>query len=1103
MDKLSTEEEELLVLIKTKPDLQPLFFREAKGLKWFYPLQKEGYFNPENLPSPKKRGEYITVPPWDIANYLANIAPELDSGEGKAYHQEFLSIVENVTEHSKKNEISNYQVWRRFAEILFYISHNIMSDKTIDAVDYWLEDEYGTDLVAEAIGEKLLLKLLNKQDKDATYIASGLLSKLFKVSFKPYPYKNKWQKAHLRFDNHWAKRIIEATAFRVGERLGSKGATVFHDELTRVLKKLKKDGYSSVWQPAIESHDQNSFHDDAENLLVMAYRDSLTGFFQSSHKDAKEYLCKMLDSEYETIQRIAIYHIGRNEKSYENLWDYIIDEKFFQENFRHETWQFLNLNYHFFSNKQRENTLEIIQKKTRNDENGKILKDVSAYIRSIWLAAIKDYSEEEAELYQNQIKITGAEPEHPSFSSYMTSEKSEIVRPSSPYTIKELSEMEITDLIEELKSFKGDGGWEEPSIFGLSQSFKDAIVSDPLRYIEYLDKFKNLDVVYVHSIITGYSECWRKKAEFPWDNIWLHLLQYISKVVRRKGFWDAYTKDVDMQDGYIANRNDVVKAIAALIEDGARSDDHAFDEKHHARIKDILKHLLEHQESVPFGKSGDFDAVTIAINSPRGKCVEALINVALRHCRLADKENNGNHTKTWQEFERYFDKELKREDVNYELFTLIPEYIPNFLYMSKEWFMKNLKNIFSKEDKKRWRCAIQGYSYMRGFAPEVYQHLKSRGYIIDALDDKDLPEYCSSRLVENIVYSFLRNEETLDNKEGLIHTLLSRGKTNEIHQIILTIYSFRSKVRKEITSKVYELWPYVQDSIREKIDFSSENGGKLVTALSLWTVFFKRLDYKMKKCLLEIAPHVNSRYDFPHGLLKNLARISQKQPLEANEIWQAAISGMSKDTYGFLGSKEEVKTILQNLVSIGEEGKRLAKETVTKCAEKGIFSPSKFLSEILNEQKVLKVEEHFKKGIQHYEDGDYDDAISNYTEVIQSDPNHVPAWCNRGLVWRKKEEFEKAISDIDEAIRLDPNTAISWFLRGIVWKDKTDYDKAINDFNQAIRLDSNESRFFVERGRAWKEKYEFDKAIEDFDAAFDYTRYNQRHLRVSDTTQAL
>ena len=46
-----------------------------------------------------------------------------------------------------------------------------------------------------------------------------------------------------------------------------------------------------------------------------------------------------------------------------------------------------------------------------------------------------------------------------------------------------------------------------------------------------------------------------------------------------------------------------------------------------------------------------------------------------------------------------------------------------------------------------------------------------------------------------------------------------------------------------------------------------------------------------------------------------------------------------------------------------------------------------------------------------YEDGDYDGAISDYTKAIESDPNYVSAWCNRGFVWRDEGGYDRAIDD--------------------------------------------------------------------------------------------
>ena len=929
--------EDILLRIKNEPNLRPLFFRKVEGLKWFTLLQKEGYFNPEELPL------------WGAAEYLMKIATHIDSRDSKKnelYQKNILSIIEKATKYAKEKQISDYLLWTRCAEILSYIPNKFMRDETVDAVEYWLEDKYDSSLVSKIIGEKILPKLLDKHDIHSSRVTNKLLPKLFRVSFKPCPpaISPTGQKAYLKFDDYCAKKIIKATALKSGERLRSEGVTVFHNELTRVLKEVKRDRHSYVWQPAIEDHEQNSLHNDAENFLVLAYRDSLTGFVQTSSKEAKEYLQEMLASEYTTIQRIAIHCIGQKGKSYKGFWENIINAKFFHNNYRHEMWHFLELNYPFFTDEQKEKTLKIIREMEQKDKNGNWEK-ASAYEQSVWLTAIKDHSKKEENLYQIQIKITGVEPEHPDFSFYMSREDAEIVDQSSPYTKDELNGMEIPILAMELKSFKGDRGWGKPSIHGLAQNFKEAVVSNPLRYFKNLQELRGIDLTYVHSIISAYSDIWREKAELPWGDIWFHLLQYISEVVGQKEFWDANSNHSD-------SRNEVVKAIGVLIEEGARSDERAFDEQHHDKVKDILKCLLENQKSASFTEYGDFDAMTVAINSGRGRCVKALINVSLRHCRLADKKNENNHVKVWKEFEQHFDIELNRnQDINYEFFTLLPAYIPNFLYMSKEWLMKNLEKIFDQKDEKKWLYAMQGYSYMDGFIPKVHQHLKLHGHILRALNDKDLSERHSSRLVQDIVYSFLREEEQLNDEDNLIRILLSRGKVDEIHEIILTIYSIQSENRQKFVSKIYELWPHLQESIKESIGFSSENGRKLLTTLSLWVEFIEHFDDNKKKWFLEIAPYLYSGYDFPNELLKELARISKRQTFEVSEILLRIIDGMSKVNYGFTSCKEEIKTILENLVSKGQEGIRVAKKIVDECARKGVYQPTEILTEIMNERK--------------------------------------------------------------------------------------------------------------------------------------------------------
>ena len=111
----------------------------------------------------------------------------------------------------------------------------------------------------------------------------------------------------------------------------------------------------------------------------------------------------------------------------------------------------------------------------------------------------------------------------------------------------------------------------------------------------------------------------------------------------------------------------------------------------------VSHNLLSREKGSEFDL--DKDAVSISINSPRGHCIEALINMTLRSCRLSDKNNKKDHSEVWTHFQQYYDAELGRADSKnpeYEFATLVTNYLPNFLYMSKEWVLGNLHRIFDQ-----------------------------------------------------------------------------------------------------------------------------------------------------------------------------------------------------------------------------------------------------------------------------------------------------------------------------------------------------------------------------------------------------------------------
>jgi len=100
-----------------------------------------------------------------------------------------------------------------------------------------------------------------------------------------------------------------------------------------------------------------------------------------------------------------------------------------------------------------------------------------------------------------------------------------------------------------------------------------------------------------------------------------------------------------------------------------------------------------------------------------------------------------------------------------------------------------------------------------------------------------------------------------------------------------------------------------------------------------------------------------------------------------------------------------------------------------------------------------------KRGIEYFEKGDYDSAITDTSESIKLNPNDAMAYGTRGAAYKGKKDFDNAVADFDEAIRLDPNNAPAYGNRGLTYFAKGDKDQAILDLEMAVKLDPQNSGY--------------------------------------------
>ena len=66
-------------------------------------------------------------------------------------------------------------------------------------------------------------------------------------------------------------------------------------------------------------------------------------------------------------------------------------------------------------------------------------------------------------------------------------------------------------------------------------------------------------------------------------------------------------------------------------------------------------------------------------------------------------------------------------------------------------------------------------------------------------------------------------------------------------------------------------------------------------------------------------------------------------------------------------------------------------------------------------------EEYFQHGAVSCNQGDFSQAISDFTKAIEISPDFAVAYYNRGLAYFKQGNFSQASSDYNKAVEIDPN----------------------------------------------------------------------------------
>jgi tetratricopeptide (TPR) repeat protein len=95
-----------------------------------------------------------------------------------------------------------------------------------------------------------------------------------------------------------------------------------------------------------------------------------------------------------------------------------------------------------------------------------------------------------------------------------------------------------------------------------------------------------------------------------------------------------------------------------------------------------------------------------------------------------------------------------------------------------------------------------------------------------------------------------------------------------------------------------------------------------------------------------------------------------------------------------------------------------------------------------------------KKGNYRLEDGQYEEAVKEFSLALEKNPDHIYAHLGLAITYMQMERYEEAEAEFNTTIELAPKMAVAYADRGILYDRAEQYQLALSDYKKALALDS-------------------------------------------------
>lgn len=604
-----------------------LLIERGMAAEFFDALESIGLFEEKRSlgPIPAKELGYVHIPYWHALDYLYECARLSGDNSDINLGAKVISVVKKI---SSIREIDgspryNYYTNRKFAEILGLVPSALVTTDLIGCIPHWLADKFDRGLVCEALDKGVVSKYLASENSDDWKKALEILRYCTVISTESLSLDD----PKTIVDPYWVKQLISNHAEKAGELLGVTCVELFFERLKQIFGDDRRKELSYLFRPAIEDHPQNRAWYQTENTFVEGFRNSLLSWSQESPNESGQFILNLFHCDLEIAQRIGLHVVAETWPQFETNFEKLVGPDIFRLTNFHEMYRLLDLRFNAMKvplkNKVIESIQGIISKKSDTPT------EEIPLIQGRYLAALtnKNFPLADRLIEQSRLTLGYVNQSYPDFLAYMETSWG---NGSTPYQSDAIVAYAVQgSLVERLNEFEEKNHWNGPTVSALVDALEQAVEQSPLSFMPILQQFLTAKRPYQYGIVTGIKRAWVKapSENIPeWDVYWVSITDFLYELIRLNSFWN---EPCSQDSSHTPSRNWIPPAIADLLRSGTSNDKHAYPPNLLPKAFSILKFLLNNLNSEELRSD---DAMTSAINSSKGKAIEALFSHALRAC---------------------------------------------------------------------------------------------------------------------------------------------------------------------------------------------------------------------------------------------------------------------------------------------------------------------------------------------------------------------------------------------------------------------------------------------------------------------------------------